>query len=285
MLRYLVLGAGLVGEELARQLRARGDRTIGTTTTPAKVERLSTVFDEVRVLRGSDEELLTAALSADVDAVVVCAGPRAAFTEEERERAYRAALVDTAESVVRSVRAAGMTGPVVALSSTSVYGSAQNDREVVEEDGPLTGSEAASPRNFQLMERTYLEGLPGQACVLRCTEVYGDEEQPIEETLRAAHKHTGGTLPFAGDALLYRTHATDVAAAARHAVSNGLSGVFNLAHPEVPLTNAERFDAVSASIGLPPFTYQGAIEAPTRPLSVEKLARTGFTTLSSPPVV
>ena len=35
-MRVLIVGCGLVGRELARQLRAEGDYVIGTTTTPRK---------------------------------------------------------------------------------------------------------------------------------------------------------------------------------------------------------------------------------------------------------
>jgi nucleoside-diphosphate-sugar epimerase len=282
-MRYFVLGAGLVGLELARELRGAGHEVVGTTTTPAKVDALLEVFDDVRVLKGIDRELIRDAL-AGVDGVVVSAGPRAATDEAERERIYREALVETAESVVWAVRESGMSGPVIAMSSTSVYGGAQNDRDVILEDGPLTEPVSASARNFQAMERIYAEGLPEQSVVLRCTEIYGDDDTPIEVALRGAHEHMGGSLPFAADALLYRTHAREVVAALVHALgaataSTGvpLQGVYNLASAQVPVTNSERFDAVSLGLGLPAFTYLGVIEAPTKPLSVARLAATGFT--------
>jgi nucleoside-diphosphate-sugar epimerase len=274
-MRYLVLGAGLVGRELAGLLQAQGHTVAGTTTTAAKVDALRETFDDVHVLTGADREAIASAL-AGVDGVVVSAGPRAAYTEEERELVYRQALVETAESIVWAAGQAGMTGPVVSMSSNSVYGDAQNDRDVIVEDGPLTEATTASPRNFQLMERTYLDGLPTQACVLRLTEVYGDDETPIEDQLRGAHERMGGKLPFSGDALLYRTHASDVAAAAAHALEQRLVGVYNVASEQVPETNRERFDGVSAELGLPPFEYLGVIAAPTRPISVDRLASSGF---------
>jgi nucleoside-diphosphate-sugar epimerase len=279
--RYFVLGAGLAGKEIARVLRAQGHEVVGSTTTPAKVDGLRECFDDVRVLRGADRELIADALRG-VDGVVVSAGPPALFDEAEREVAYRAALVETAQSIVGAVLDAGMTGPVVAMSSISVYGSAQNDRDRIEEDGPLTDADLASPRNFRLMERTYLDGLPGQACVFRCVEIYSDGDPPIEEQLTFVQEKLGGRLPFAADALLYRTEVREVADAIAHALTTGMSGVFNLAADEVPESISARCDRVAAAQGWPPFTYAGELENPTKPLSVDRLTAAGFRFATSP---
>src|SRR6478752_575939 len=99
-MRVVIVGCGLVGKELARQMRADGHVVVGTTTTPAKVQALSEVCDEVAVLTGSDTEKLRAAADG-ADAIVVAAGPAAAqaMTVEQRQRTYRRVLVDTAASV------------------------------------------------------------------------------------------------------------------------------------------------------------------------------------------
>ncbi len=274
-MRYFVLGAGLAGRELARLLRAQGHQVIGSTTTPEKVDGLRESFDDVRVLRGSDREAVRQALEG-VDGVVISAGPPALFDEGERERIYRAVLVDTAESIVAAVKESGMTGPVIAMSSISVYGSAQNDRDVISEDGPLAQPKLASPRNFQLMERAYLEGLPNQACIFRCVEIYSDGDAPVEAQLQMVVDKLGGKLPFEAGALLYRTEVKEVAAALAHALSHRMSGVYNLAGRTVPMTIKERCDAVAVEKGWAPFTYLGELANPTKPLSVERLTAAGF---------
>ena len=55
-MRVLIVGCGLVGKELARQLRADGHHVIGTTTTPGKVAALQEVCDEVAVLTTFGDE-------------------------------------------------------------------------------------------------------------------------------------------------------------------------------------------------------------------------------------
>jgi nucleoside-diphosphate-sugar epimerase len=275
-MRYFVLGAGLAGRELAKTLRAQGHEVIGSTTTPAKVEGLLEVFDDVRVLKGADTDLITDAITG-VDGVVISAGPPAVFDEETRERVYHAALVETAESIVAAVRASGMSGPVVAMSSISVYGSAQNDRDRIEEDGPLAAQTLASPRNFQRMEKIYLDALPEQACVFRCVEIYGEGDAPMEDQLRMVHEKLDGKLPFAADALLYRTEVKEVTQALAHALEHRMTGLFNLAGTQVPPTIQERCDPIAEANGWPPFTYLGELENPTKPLSVDRLTAAGFT--------
>jgi nucleoside-diphosphate-sugar epimerase len=272
--RVLVIGAGLVGQELARQLRADGHTVVATTTTPAKAESLAAVADEVRVLRGSDAPAVAAAL-ADVDAVAVCAGPSAqrGMTPEDRAATYREILVDTARSVVD----ADFDGPVVALSSLSVYGDAADGEPEVTEESPLTDYDDASPQSFQEMERSYLEGAPGRACVFRCADIFGGEDPPIEAKVQMAHTYLNGSVPFSDKALFYRVEVRDVAAAIRHALTQHLTGVYNLTHPEVPPSNAACFDGIGARLGLPAMEYRGELKGPAAPVSVDRLLSSGFT--------
>lgn len=273
-MRVLILGAGLVGTELARELLADGHEVVGTTTTPAKVDALKEVCTDVHVLRGADTELVAKAAEG-CDAIVVAAGPNAqrAMTVEERAATYHDVLVATAQSVV------GANPPyVVALSSQSVYGDAANDLDEVTEDAPLTTSTDASPTKFQEMERTYLDALPGKVCVYRCADIYGAGDPPLEAKVKMGHELLKGSLPFEGEALFYRVNVIDVIAAIRHALDNRITGVFNLTHDGVPATNRERFDAIGASMGFGPFEFRDELKAPRKPVSVAALAATGFTT-------
>jgi nucleoside-diphosphate-sugar epimerase len=272
-MRTLIVGCGLVGKELARQLRAEGHYVIGTTTTPAKVQALQEVCDEVVVLAGGDTEKVHAA-AAGADAIVVTAGPAAAqaMTVEQRQRTYRQVLVDTAESVA-SVPG---TPHIVMLSSLSVYGDAANHLDIIDEDSPLTTSEDPSPARFQEAERTYLSAAPGRVTVFRCADITGGEDPPIADKIRMAHQVLGGSVPFHDDALFYRVHMLDVVDAIKYVLVHDVVGVFNLTHAEVPPRMAPYFDAISALDGLPPLTYRNELRAPTVPVSVDRLLATGF---------
>jgi len=272
-MNVLVIGAGLVGTEAGTRLRALGHEVAATTTTPGKVDDLLEQFDEVLVLRGSDREAVAAAM-AGRDAVVVAAGPNAqrAMTPEDRAASYREILVDTAESVV----AAGDAPYVVALSSLSVYGNAADHLPEVAEDSPVTDSTDPSPTMFLAMERTYLDAAGDRAVVFRCGDIFGAGDPPVEAKIAMAHQYLGGPVRFSGAALFYRLAVEDAADAIVHALENRITGLHNLTHAEVPPTNASLFDAISVAQDLPPLVYRNEIAAPTSPISVARLAESGF---------
>ncbi len=275
-MKVLVLGAGLVGAAAAERLRDGGHEVVVTTTTPAKVAALTERFGRVEVLRGTDRDLVAAAI-ADVDAVVVTAGPQAAhaMTPEDRAATYHDVLVETARSVVE----APGTAHLVALSSLSVYGSAADHLDEVTEAAPTTTSADPSPTKFLEMERTYLDS--ARACVFRCGDVFGLDDPPIATKVAMAHQYLGGSVPFAADALFYRLAVQDAADAVVFAVEHRLLGVHNLTHPDRPPTNAELFDALSFAAGQPALAYRDEIAAPRAPISVRRLTDAGFTATRS----
>ncbi|WP_372727743.1 NAD-dependent epimerase/dehydratase family protein [Nocardioides sp.] len=272
-MRVLVVGCGLVGKELARMLRANGHVVVGTTTTPGKVGTLQDVCDEVVVLKGGDRDKVHAA-AADVDAVVVLAGPAAAqaMTVEQRQRTYRSVLVDTAESV------ASIPGNpyIVMLSSLSVYGDAANHLDVIDESAPLTQSDDPSPAMFQEAERTYRAAAADRLAILRSADIAGGEDPPVMDKLRMAHQVLGGSVPFHDEALFYRINVLDVARAVIHMLEGRHVGTFNMTHPEVPPALQPYFDTMCALDGLPPLEYRNELRAPTKPVSVDALLATGF---------
>ncbi len=272
-MRVLIVGCGLVGKELARQLRAEGHVVVGTTTTPGKVELLRDVCDEVAVLTGSEtEKVHQAALGAD--AIVVAAGPAAAqaMTIEQRQRTYRQVLLDTAESV------SSVPGEpyLVMLSSLSVYGDAANHLDVIDESSPLTTDDDPSPAMFQAAERAYRAAAEDRLAVLRLADVTGGDDPPIMDKLRMAHQVLGGSVPFFEDALFYRVHMLDVVDAVKFAIDRRVVGTYNLTHEEIPPAMQPYFDALCELDGLPPLTYRNELKAPSKPVSVDALLSTGF---------
>ncbi len=273
-MKVLIIGCGLVGKELARQLRDGGHHVTGTTTTPGKVEALKEFCDDVAVLTGGDAEAVAAAAEG-ADAIVIAAGPSAqqAMTVEQRQRTYRQVLVDTAESV------AAVPGKpyLVMLSSLSVYGDAANHLDLIDEGSPLTESDDPSPAMFQLAERTYRSEAEDRTAIFRCADITGGDDPPIMDKIRMAHQVLGGSVPFHDEALFYRVHMLDVVGAVRFALENRIVGTFNLTHPEVAPPMQPFFDKLCELDGLPPLEYRNELKAPTKPVSVDALLATGFT--------
>lgn len=271
-MNVLILGSGLVGATLAQKLQANGHTVAVTTTTPEKVEQLTSVTPNVHVLRGADREAVAAAAEG-VDAIVVTAGPSAnkAMTVEDRAASYHEILVETAKSVV----AASDTAHVVFCSSLSVYGDQADHLDVITEDAPLTNFPDPSPVKFQEAEATYLAA-EGRASVFRCADIYGGPEIPLEAKVKMAHELLKGTVPFQGKALFYRVHVEDVAGAIAHIVEGRHTGIFNMTHDGVPPTNREMFDALSIAQGYPPLEYRDELTGPGKPVSVQALLDTGY---------
>ncbi|MGW5415650.1 NAD-dependent epimerase/dehydratase family protein [Actinomadura geliboluensis] len=268
-MRYVVIGCGNVGMELARRWSARGHDVLGTTTSPERAGEVAAVCANVAVLRGADRPAVAAAVRG-ADAVVLTVSPRPArsFDAAQRDAEY-------SDTLVASARTAVAVHPrVVFTSSTSVYGAGSG--AVVDERTPTTGDADASPRGFIAAEDAVLAS-PGGA-VVRIPDVYGhprDIDYPAR--VRFAHERLGGSVPFAARALLYRIDYRDAAAALDFVVSEGLTGVYN-AFPDaaVPPTNAEAFGAVCAAEGLAELHFRGEIRTPEVPVTSAKLRALGF---------
>lgn len=270
-MRYLVIGCGNVGMELARSWTADGHAVTGTTTTPGRVPELRQVCADVAVLRGDDAAGI-APLAAGVDAVVLTVSPRFARAVSAAARAEEYALALTASARC----AAAAHDRVVFASSTSVYGRAYGNAVPVDETSPTTGSADASPVNFLAAERAVLAA--GRGAVVRLPDVHGHpRDLDYAARVELAHRMLGGRVPFCPDALLYRIDYRDAAAALRHVVDSGLTGVYNAAPDQVaPPTNAAVFGAIAAAHGWPDLTYRCEIEAPAVALSSARLRSTGY---------
>ena len=116
-MKLLILGCGQAGMEIARQGKKLGWEIKGTTTTPARVEEISTVVDEAIVLVGSDREAVKKAAEG-CDAIVVSVSPSAVRSAKKEDRGpiYQEVLVESGKS------AAAACDRVVFCSSISVYG-------------------------------------------------------------------------------------------------------------------------------------------------------------------
>lgn len=269
-MRYVIVGCGNVGMELARRWTARGHAVTGTTTSPGRVGELAEICSDVAVLRGSDEAALVEAVRG-ADAVVLTVSPRLSRSFDAGRR-----VAEYADTLAGSARAAAAAHPrTVFTSSASVYGAGGGT--VIDETGPTTSDEDASPRNFIAAERAVLASPRG--AVVRIPDVYGhprDIDYPAR--VRFAHDHLGGSVPFAADALLYRIDYRDAAAALDFVVSEGMTGVYN-AFPdaEVPPTNAAVFGEICKAEGLPELTYRAEIRTPAVPVTSARLRAAGFT--------
>lgn len=268
-MRYVIIGCGNVGMELARRWTSAGHQVVGTTTSADRIAELSEVCTEVAVLRGSDRAAVAAAV-AGADAVVLTVSPRISRSYDAAQRVAEYADTLTATATT----AAALHPRVVFTGSISVYGSGTG--ELVTENTPVTEDDDASPREFAAAEAAVL-ATPGGAA-LRIPDVYGhprDIDYPAR--VEMAHKILGGSVPFSAESLLYRIDYRDAAAALAFVVDNGLTGLYNaIPDAEVPPTNGQAFGEICARLDLPPLTFRGEIKTPTIPVSSARLRAAGF---------
>lgn len=268
-MRYVIIGCGNVGMELARRWTAAGHRVTGTTTTGARVPELKEVCSDAVVLRGSDRTAVEQAVHG-ADAVVLTVSPRITRSFDAAQR-----VEEYADTFVASARTAASVHPrVIFTSSISVYGAGSGPE--VDESSPTTDDPDASPQGFIAAERAVLATPRG--AVVRIPDVYGhprDIDYPAR--VRFAHERLGGSVPFSAAALLYRIDYRDAAAALDFVVDRELTGIFNaIPDASVPATNAEAFHAFCRDAGLPDLTFRGEIKTPAVPVTSARLRGAGF---------
>jgi nucleoside-diphosphate-sugar epimerase len=268
--RYVIIGCGTIGMELARIWMAAGHAVTGTTTTPGRLAEVGRVCKEAVLLEGTDRATVAGTV-AHADAVVLAARPRVrdSMTRRGRTAQYRGPLVGSAYSVVAAHRR------VVFLSSVAVYGDGGDGSGPIDEHNPLTIDLEPAAQHYAAAERVVLQS--GHGLVLRLPDVYGPAPEVEDEArLRLGHE-LGGALPVAGDALHYWIDYRDVAAAVAFGLAHGLTGIYNaVPDARVPPTFAEQFDQIAAGAGLPPVAFTGEIKTPVRPVSSGKLRDAGF---------
>ena len=271
-MRFLIIGAGLVGQAVAQMLVAQGHYVIGTTTTSAKVEKLQANCSEVAVLMGEEQEKVAAA-AAGCEAVVITVSPKFSRTTspEARLTEYKRVLVRTCRS------ATAVHSRCLFASSFSVYGDGGSGPGPITEASPLSTASEPSTVCYQAAEKLVLNSLQG--CVLRFPDIYGGENDlDYGQRLGLAHKMMGGRVPFSGDALLYRLHCLDAARSIVHTLRHDLVGAFNVCLTEqLPPTNQAVFDRLAAEAGLEPLVFLSQIKLPSCPILADKIAATGFT--------
>ncbi len=272
-MRLLILGCGNVGLDVARQLNARGDSVVATTTRSERLPELEAVAERAVVVRGADRAAVAAATEG-CDAILVSVSPPVAQagTVEQRQQSYHDVLVAS------NLSAASASDRVIFCSSLSVYGDGrQEPGELITEETPRTTDTDPSPVCFGQGEDAALS-VPGGA-VLRLADVYG-HPRDIDFTSRVklAHQYMGGSVPFAAEGRLHRVHVEDVAGGVIHVLTHGLTGVYNCVPDLEPApTNGEAFDALADAADVPRLEFRGEMATPVKPISSAKLRATGFT--------
>lgn len=270
-MKVFILGMGHVGKAIAKELRSAGHQVIGSTTTPAKVKELESLADQVALLKGAETgKLIAAAEGCDAIIATVAPNVKNTRTREERESQYHEVLEKSLASAAKAC------DRVLFLSSFSVYGDGGDGSDPITEETPTSNHEEPSSKYYQAAERNALS-VPG-GCVLRLPDIHGAPgDMSFTERVKMAHDYFGGKALFGAEPPLYTIHFEDVVNAALHALTNNLTGIYNVCDNErLPASNQQVFDAICDKEGWPRLEFINQIKAPKRKISAAKLYATGY---------
>lgn len=221
----LIVGAGSVGAELARQLRAHsGLRLVLTARSEESVAALAAEGFAAEPLDLRDVDGVRAR-AAEFSHLVFSAAPSG---DSQREEVY--------DRGVRALADGSRDGAHLVLSSsTGVY--AEDEGAWVDEASPLDdGARAASLRAGEQA------ALDRGGCVLRFSGLVGPGRGPQRAVERLA-----GTQQQ--DRWLNLVHVADAARALRWAIETGARGIYNVSGP--PLRRSELYAPLVRAAGLP----------------------------------
>lgn len=218
--QVVILGAGYVGREVARQALARGDRVLATVRSAERARALR----DLAGLQVVQSPTLDAGIARHVDTnthVVICY-PADAATDAIVAPALR--------------HAANLTY----VSSTGVYGATSG---AIDDHTPVPAPDARAARLLAAEDCWRAAG----ATVLRCPAIYGPDRGLHVRVLRGEHR-----IPGDGTRHLSRIHVVDLAALLLAAAKvRGETFVVGDLHP-APHIEVVRYVCETGGLPMPP---------------------------------
>ncbi|PSB23666.1 NAD-dependent epimerase/dehydratase family protein [Stenomitos frigidus] len=249
MTNATIIGCGYVGKAVAQQWRSTLTVT-ATTTTPDRVTELSSVAQNVRVVKGTDEAGLRSLLHDQAIVLLSVGAPHA--------NAYEETYLQTAKTLVAVLKDVPSVQQVIYTGSYAVYGDRQGDW--VDETANVSPANA----NGELLaetERVLLSATSEtlKVCVLRLGGIYG----PGRELVKIFGRAAGTTRPGNGEDAANWVHLDDIVGAIDFAREQSLTGIYNLVG-SVPVTTKVLLERVFAAHSLPNAVWD-ASQTSTRP--------------------
>ncbi|MGB6015392.1 MAG: NAD-dependent epimerase/dehydratase family protein, partial [Nodosilinea sp.] len=205
-------------------------------------------------------------LLQDHDTLLICVAAG-------RHANYEEIYLNTAKSVVESLKQAPHLKQLIFTSTYSVYGNYEG--AWVREDDPAQ----PATDNGQIMletEQTLLNAATSEraVCIFRLGGIYG----PGRELAKIYSRAAGQTRPGSGHEASNWVHLNDIVGAIAHAQTHHLSGLYNLVQDEIP-TVRELIDRVCKANHLDPVQWNPS-QPSARPYNVrvsnQKLKAAGY---------
>lgn len=251
-MRIFVIGCQYTGFAAAKFWKNQGHYVTVTTTREARVAELSSQFDRVVVMRGSDKEPMQNALPEQDAVLLSVAG---GMVEKDGKvvldaEAYTDTYLGTAKNLVDALHSAPFVKHIIFPSSTSAYGDG-NSKDMVTEDDPVNPL-SIFQTIYVAAEKVLLsaENEDRKVCILRTGNIYGIGRELKTQAMAMA----GKTVPLDGDAGVMIVHRDDVVRAADFAIQQDLSGIYNLVNDIVD-SKSEFFGRICDREGFESITW------------------------------
>jgi nucleoside-diphosphate-sugar epimerase len=266
-----ILGCGYVGSAIAQKLRQDSRYLITVTTTTAeRIPELQGIADRVVVVKGNDAEGLRSLLQDQVRLMVTIAP---GGNQQVDADGYRDTYLQTARTLVDVLEQSVSVRQVIYTSSCSVYGDRHGNW--VDETSPVAPDGANGEILHQAEQILLSAAIANRSiCILRLGAIYG----PKREIVRRFGKLAGTTCPGTGNHFTNWIHLDDIVAAAELALTQELSGIFNVVS-DLPLTIRDLFDQMCDRHNLPKVEWdpsQQRTRSNDRRVSNQKLKAAGY---------
>ncbi len=262
-MKVAIIGCGYVGSAVAKRWKAQGLNVLVTTTRQERVEGLSAIAHQVKVLTGTEGDRLKAALS-DRQIVLLCIASK-------RGASYEQTYLDTAKTIAKVLPHTPVE-QLIYTSSCSVYGQ-HNGSWVTELMPPMPITD--NGKIIEQTEETLLSAAAPQRkiCILRLGGIYGPGRTLEKIYSRAA----GTTRPGKGEEATNWVHLSDIVGGIDWAKEKQLAGLYNLVQDEVP-TVRELIRRVCDRHNLAPVTWNESQPSDRKNVRVSnaKIKSTGY---------
>lgn len=248
MANISILGTGWLGLPLGKRLAAAGHSVGGSTTTPAKVDRLRSAGIVPYLIDLQDPQVVLPEAFRQAEILIITVPPSAFQRGGRRSTTppdgrYRAALVRVAQSFSH------LKG-IVYTSSTSAYGEVEGEVHELSPAAPVT----TSAQMVVGVENGLRAAFPAQTTVVRLGGLIGGDRDPARYFAgRSGVPHPGTPVNL--------VHREDVIGVVERVLEKEAWGeLFNVVAPTHP-TREVHYTARVRALGLPEprFAAQGSI--------------------------
>ncbi len=234
-----VIGCGYLGQRVAGLLSEQGASVVAVTRSPQRAERFARRGWQTLV-GDLGQGVLPRRLT--VGSLLFSLG-----SDRRDDRPVCQVWSNACENVLRSV--ATLSGPIVYVSTTGVYGPSPS-ASVIDEDSAPAPQRAAAKAHLQ-MERRWAESVWSERChVLRMGGLYSADRLPQLAKLRA-----GQSLTVAPDHWLNLIHGDDAARIVVAALTQWQGAGMTVVTDGRPVTRGDFYRHAARCLGLEPPTF------------------------------